>query len=101
MLDGAENAGAGLGNITYVPALKQVFASDLSTGMIHRFAMDGSEIETFDHGVTGRSSAELKPVAIDPDVRLDISSPDFDPEDPDTIVGPGCEPRIDHGGAGV
>ena len=83
-LDGAENAGAGLGNITYVPALKQLFASDLSTGMIHRFAMDGSEVETFDHGVTGRSSAELKPVAFDPDARLDITSPDFDPEDSDT-----------------
>lgn len=83
-LDGSDNAGAGLGNITYAPALKQLFASDLSTGIIHRFAMDGTEVETFDHGVTGRASAELKPVAYDADGRLDITSSDFDPEDPDT-----------------
>jgi hypothetical protein len=83
-LEGISNAGAGLGNITYVPELKQLFASDLSTGMIHRFAMDGSEIELFDHGTTGRASAKLEPVTYDPDSALDITSSDFDSEDSDT-----------------
>jgi hypothetical protein len=83
-LDGIDNAGAGLGNIVYVPSLKQIFVSDLSTGMIHRYAMDGTEVEIFDHGVTGRTSAELNPVKYDADARLDITSSDFDPEDADT-----------------
>jgi hypothetical protein len=83
-LEGAANAGAGLGNITYASELKQLFVSDLSTGMIHRFGMDGNEIEIFDHGTTGRASAKLAPVAYDPDNLLDITSSDFDPEDVDT-----------------
>ncbi len=83
-LDGTANAGAGLGNITYVPELKQLFVSDLATGMIHRFGMDGSEIEIFDHGTTGRASAKLEPVAYDSGSKLDITSSDFDPEDAET-----------------
>jgi hypothetical protein len=78
------NPGAGLGNITYVAALKQLFVSDLSTGMIHRFAMDGTELETFDHGVTGRASAKLARVPHDEIARLEITTPRFDTEKPDT-----------------
>jgi hypothetical protein len=83
-LNGTLNSGAGLGNITYVAAFKQLFVSDLSTGMIHRFNMDGTEVETFDHGVTGRTSAQLPPVAYDAGGTLDITSKDFDSEDPET-----------------
>jgi hypothetical protein len=76
-LDNKPNAGAGLGNITYVAALKQIFVSDLSTGMIHRFAMDGKELEVFDHGVTGRASTNRPPVPHDPAARLDITADAF------------------------
>ncbi len=83
-LNGKANSGAGLGNITYSTEFKQLFVSDLSTGMIHRFALDGKEVETFDHGVTGRTFGKLKPVAYDPKGALDITKKDFDSQDPET-----------------
>jgi hypothetical protein len=83
-LNGAANSGAGLGNITYVKDFNQIFVSDLSTGMIHRLNMDGTEVEIFDHGVTGRISANLPAVAYDAAGTLDITKKDFDSEDPDT-----------------
>lgn len=84
MLKGNPNSGAGLGNITYVPEFKQLFVSDLSTGMIHRFNMDGTEAEIYDHGDTGRTAAKLPPIAYDPAGTLDITSKDFDSEDPES-----------------
>ncbi len=81
---GRANSGAALGNITYAADFKQLFVSDLSTGMIHRFNMDGTEAETFDHGVTGRTAANLPAVAYDPTGVLDITKKDFDSEDPET-----------------
>jgi hypothetical protein len=84
VLEGANNPGAGLGNIIYVAAQKSLFVSDLSTGYIHRFNLNGEETGLFDHGVTGRESAQLAAVSHDPSVALDIKSSDFDPEDPDT-----------------
>lgn len=83
-LDGLANAGAGLGNLAYDPAHKQILVSDLSTGMIHRFGLDGVELGIFDHGAKGRAAAGLSPVAYDAGSRLDITSPDFDPDDPGT-----------------
>ncbi len=79
-----DNAGGGLGNITYASDLKQLFVSDLTTGMIHRYDMDGNELEIYDHGTTGRISADLPAIAYDPKTVLDISSGDFDPEALDT-----------------
>ncbi|WP_412050834.1 hypothetical protein ACK6D9_04775 [Hoeflea sp. Naph1] len=82
--NGEDNSGAGLGNITYVPEFKQLFVSDLSTGLIHRLDMDGVEIETFDHGVTGRASLEKSPLPFDASNAPDFDSADFDPEDSET-----------------
>jgi hypothetical protein len=81
---GRANTGAALGNISYSKDFKQLFVSDLSTGMIHRFNMDGTEAEIFDHGVTGRTSAKLPAVAYDPTGVLDFTKKDFDSEDPET-----------------
>jgi hypothetical protein len=54
-LKGRANAGTGLGNIAYDRVNKQLFASDLETGMIHRFDIKtGRELGIFDHGVEGR-----------------------------------------------
>ncbi len=79
-----DNAGAGLGNITYAPEVKQLFVSDLSTGMIHRFDMTGKELEIFDHGVTGRTAAKLPAVKYDPSLRLTITKSDFNVDDPES-----------------
>ena len=61
-LNNLQNAGAGLGNIAFDAAHQQLFVSDLSTGMIHRFDLAGQELEIYDHGTTGRSAAQLSPV---------------------------------------
>ena len=56
-LDGRPNSGASLGNIAYDRAHKQIFVSDLETGMIHRIdAESGEDLGHFDHGAFGRTS---------------------------------------------
>ena len=86
MLGGVPNPGPALGNLAYDAAHKQLFVSDLYTGMIHRFAVaDGSEPgPPYDHGTTGRSAANLAPVPFDPANRPNIASGQFNSEDPAT-----------------
>jgi hypothetical protein len=55
-LNGRPNSGAALGNIAYDRANKQLFVSDMETGMIHRIrAADGADLGLYDHGTQGRS----------------------------------------------
>ena len=83
-LDGVPNPGTGLGNLAYDFAHKQLFVSDLYTGMIHRFDLDGNELSRYDHGVTGLGAAKLATVPFDPKNRPNIASERFDSEKPDT-----------------
>jgi len=83
-LDGVPNPGTGLGNLAYDSAHKQIFVSDLYTGMIHRFALDGRELDRFDHGVDALPAAKLDAVPFDPANRPNIASERFDSENPDT-----------------
>jgi hypothetical protein len=83
-LDGVPNPGPGLGNLAYDAAHKQLFVSDLYTGMIHRFDLGGNELSRFDHGVTGLGAAKLATVPFDPKNRPNIASERFDTEKPDT-----------------
>lgn len=83
-LDGVPNPGPGLGNLAYDAGHRQLFVSDLYTGMIHRFDLDGRELGRFDHGVTALTAARLAPVAFDPRQRPNIASPQFDSEKPAT-----------------
>ncbi len=56
-LGNRKNSGAALGNIAYDAATKQLFVSDLETGMIHRIdTATGEDQGTFDHGIDGRAS---------------------------------------------
>ncbi|MBI5323099.1 hypothetical protein [Bradyrhizobium sp.] len=86
MLDGVPNPGPALGNLAHDAAHKQLFVSDLYTGMIHRFALaDGSEPGApFDHGVTGRSAANLAPMPFNPANRPNIANNKFNAENPDS-----------------
>ena len=86
MLDGVPNPGPALGNLAYDAAHKQLFASDLYTGMIHRFAIaDGSESGApYNHGVTGRGVANLPPVPFNPANRPNIANNKFNSENPDS-----------------
>jgi hypothetical protein len=83
-LDGVPNPGAGLGNLAYDSAHKQLFVSDLYTGMIHRFDLDGKELGVYDHGVTGLTAARLAPVRFDARNRPNIANDRFDSEKPET-----------------
>ena len=84
VLDGAANAGPGLGNIAYDRTHRQLFVSDLATGTIHRFDLAGRELQTYDHGVTARPARNLPPVPFDPSRRTEITDSRFDAENPDT-----------------
>ena len=83
-LNGQVNSGPGLGNIAFDPKSRQLFVSDLETGMIHRFDMHGVDVGTYDHGTQGRASQGLAPVAYDPTQRLDITLPAFNVDDAST-----------------
>ena len=83
-LNGRGNGGAALGNIAFDAAHRQLFVSDRDTGMIHRLDMKGRDLGHFDHGQAGRAAAGLAPVPFDPANKLDVTSPDFDSEDPET-----------------
>ena len=86
MLDGVPNPGPALGNLAYDAAHKQLFVSDLYTGIIHRFAIaDGSERGApYNHGVTGRAAANQPPVAFNPANRPNIANTSFNSEHPDS-----------------
>lgn len=80
-LNGQANSGPGLGNIAFDAKSRQIFVSDLETGMIHRLDMHGTDLGYYDHGSQGRVSQGLPPVAYDPSQRLDITKPAFHAED--------------------
>jgi len=97
----AANTGAGLGSIAYDPATEQFFVSDLDTGLIYRLASDGTIVDTYDHGVTGRPAHGLDPVN-DDGSSIDITDPSFNSEDPSTWGFTQPERKVDglaaHGG---
>lgn len=84
MLDGVPNPGPGLGNIAFDAADRQLFVSDLHTGMIHRIGLDGADLGHFDHGVTGRTAAGLAPEPFDPKNRPVVTTDRFVVDDPGT-----------------
>ncbi|MGB0086255.1 MAG: hypothetical protein WBP94_12885 [Rhodomicrobiaceae bacterium] len=83
-LDGALNSGPALGGLAFDPVSNSLLVADRETGMIHSFGMNGEERARYDHGVQGRAAQGLPPVLFDPKKRLDITSPQFDSEQPAT-----------------
>ena len=81
-LNGRPNSAPALGNIAYDRINKQLFVSDLETGMIHRIrAADGGDLGFYDHGSQGRTNftnvedgqqKSLPPIAFDPNSRARI-----------------------------
>ena len=95
-LDGTPNSGPGLGNIAFDKATRQLFISDLDTGMIHRFDLQGTDLGYFDHGQDGRPNHGLDAVAHDDTKRMDITDPGFETEKPETW-GYADKRRLVHG----
>ena len=75
---------ASLGGLAFDPATQQIFVADRSTGIIHRFGLDGTEQGTYDHGVEGRPPAGLPALPYVPTPPVDINSPSFDTQSPAT-----------------
>jgi len=82
---GVADSGPGIGGLAFDPVSRNLYASDLDTGLIHRFALDynAANLGQFDHGVTGRPSRALPPVP-DDGKHADITSPAFKADDPST-----------------
>jgi hypothetical protein len=79
--NGIQNMPASLGALAFDANTQQLFVSDRATGLIHRFAMDGTDHGVFDHGVQGRQAAQLPPVPFDPASLANIESRNFDSQD--------------------
>ncbi|MGV8996600.1 MAG: hypothetical protein ACOH12_06600 [Parvibaculaceae bacterium] len=77
VLDNTGTGPAGLGNIAYDAGHRQLFVSDLSSGMIHRFDLKGKDLGHFDHG-------KGVGVAFDASARVNIASRLFNTEQPAT-----------------
>ncbi|MEX0591624.1 MAG: hypothetical protein WD207_11115, partial [Xanthobacteraceae bacterium] len=81
-LGGRPNSAASLGNIAYDRWSRQLYVTDLETGMIHRIrAADGADLGIYDHGVRGRTNfydadakkqSALPPIPFDPATRARI-----------------------------
>ena len=77
------NSGAALGNIAFDKRHRQFFVSNVDDGVIYRIAMDGTIVETFDHGDTGLAAVGMAPI-LDDWSRTEIEDPAFDSADPAT-----------------
>jgi hypothetical protein len=82
--NGQPNSGASLGAIAFDAQTRQLFVSDLETGMIHRLSMQGQELGYFDHGTQGRLGQGLPPIPYDSANRLDITNAAFSVNDAST-----------------
>lgn len=82
--EGRENPGAALGNLAYDAHHKQLFASDLATGLISRLDARGQVREAFDHGATARPAEGLEAVDFNASGRVEITDTAFDALDPAT-----------------
>ncbi len=82
--NGRANSGPALGGLAYDPDSKSLFVADRETGLIHRFAPDGTDRGTYDHGVTGRGAVGLPPVPWNAQPGIDVTSPQFDSTQPPT-----------------
>ncbi|MDP9137933.1 MAG: hypothetical protein M3N38_07120, partial [Pseudomonadota bacterium] len=77
------NTASGIGGLAFDAAHGQLFTSDLDDGNVYRIDLSGNVLEVFDHGGAGRPALGLPAVADDGTV-VDIASPAFDTEDPET-----------------
>ena len=82
---GAANSGPALGGLAFDPASRNLYASDLESGLIHRFAVDdnATNLGQFDHGVTARPTRGLDALP-DDGKRAEITSDAFKAGDPAT-----------------
>jgi len=82
--NGRANSGAALGGLAYDPTSKSLYVADRESGIIRRFAMDGRDLGSYDHGLTGRAAQGLPQVPWTSQQPIDVTSPQFDSGQPTT-----------------
>jgi hypothetical protein len=80
--DGKGNSGAALGGLAYDPGSQSLYVADRESGLIHRFAPDGSPRGVYDHGVAGLKAVGLETVPPPSLPAADITSAEFDSASP-------------------
>ena len=83
-VDTAASGAAALGGLAYDPATRQIFAADRSTGIVYRYALDGTQQGTYDHGVEGRPDAGLPAIPLAALTPINVTNPSFDTTNPAT-----------------
>jgi hypothetical protein len=78
------NSGAALGGFAYDPDSKSLYVADRESGLIHRLGLNGSDLGTYDHGMTGRAAQGLPPLPWTSQQPINIASPQFDSGQPAT-----------------
>ncbi|WP_156164619.1 hypothetical protein [Bradyrhizobium sp. LTSP885] len=92
--DGRRNSGAALGGLAYNPEAPSLYVADRESGMIHHLAMNGGNLGSYDHGVTGRAAQGLPQLPWNPQPAVDVASPQFDSTQPATWNYAAAERRI-------
>ena len=93
-LNGRSNSGAALGALAFDSDSRSLYVADRENGMIHHFAINGSDLGIYNHGVAGRSAQGLPPVPWTTRQPIDITSPPFDSAQPATWNYAAAERRI-------
>lgn len=83
-LNGRTNSGAALGGLAYDPNSKSLYVVDRESGLIHRFDLNGRDLGSYDHGVTGRAAQGLPPVSWTTQQPIDVTSSQFNSAQPAT-----------------
>jgi hypothetical protein len=85
LLANVPNAGpAALGGMTFDANTQSIYVADRTSGKVYRYATNGVLKGTFDHGVEARPAAGLPPIPQPPVGIVNIQSPGFNTEDPNT-----------------
>ncbi len=79
--NGRANSGAALGGLAFDPDSKSLFVADRETGLIHRLALNGADLGSYDHGLIGRAAQGLLPAPWGGQQPIDITSAQFDSAD--------------------
>ncbi len=82
-LNGAANSGPALGGLAFDPGSNTIIVADRQTGMIQSYNLSGTQVGTYDHGVTGLAAAGQPQVPYTPSA-LDITNPAFSSDNPAT-----------------
>lgn len=83
-IDGGTGSVAALGALAYDPQSRQIFASERGTGIVYRIGLNGGVAGTYDHGNEGRPGAGLGPIPLVPSAPVNIQSPTFSTDNPQT-----------------